>query len=93
MIKVLVVYYNILIINQYYPVYRLKILDIMLGKGKGLILGKLRTIELIEADLQIIICVLINKRTRNNTENNKCISKENYGSYRGYLIDNLILEK
>ena len=55
MTEILVTYYNILIEKGYYPKRWLKILDAMLEKGKGMILGKLRTITLIEADLQYIM--------------------------------------
>ena len=79
--------------NQYYLEYQLKILDVMLEKGKGPILRKLRTRQLIEVDLQMIMRVFINGRTRNNTISNKQIPKANCRSHRGYSIDNLILEK
>ena len=36
----------------------LKVLDVILEKGKGPIIGKLRIIQLIEADLQMIIRIL-----------------------------------
>ena len=55
MTKILVTYYNILIEKGYYPRRWLKILDTILEKGKGMILGKLRTITLIEADLQYVM--------------------------------------
>ena len=49
-IEILVVYYNILINKGSYLKWWLKILDAILGKGKGMILGKLRTITLFEVD-------------------------------------------
>ena len=49
--KILIKYYN-LIIKQYHFLSRwLKILDIMIEKVKEPIVGKLRTIQLIEANL------------------------------------------
>ena len=50
MINILVTYYNLIIKNEYFPKRWLNILDAMLGKGKGMILRKLRIITLIEAD-------------------------------------------
>ena len=50
MTNILVTYYNLIIKNGYFPKRWLNILDAMLGKGKGMILGKLRIIMLIEAD-------------------------------------------
>jgi len=41
MTKVLVTFYNLILKNRYYPKRWEKILDAMLGKGKGMILGKL----------------------------------------------------
>ena len=51
MTDILVMFYNILLKKGYYPKRWLDILDVMIGKGKGLVLGKLRIITLIEADL------------------------------------------
>ena len=39
--NILVEYCNIIIKNEFYPLRWLKILDIMLEKGKGLVIGKL----------------------------------------------------
>ena len=50
----------------------------MLDKGKGLVLEKLQTIKLIEADLQLIIRILLGSRNKNEIENDKRISKDNY---------------
>ena len=65
----------------------------VLKKGKRLKLGKLRIIQLIKVDFQMLIRVFINDRTKHNIENDERISKENYELYQGYYIDNLILEK
>ena len=35
-------------------------LDVMIKKGKGSVIGKLRTIQLIEADLQLLMKILVN---------------------------------
>ena len=48
--SLLVKYYNIIIIKGFYSNQWLKILDVMLKKGKGLVLRKLYTIQLIKAD-------------------------------------------
>jgi len=42
-----------------------KTLDITIEKGKGPVLGKLRTIQLIEADLQLVMRILVNNRNKN----------------------------
>ena len=65
----------------------------MIEKGKGLVIGKLRTIQLIEADLQMIIRIYINNRMKEKIEIDPRISKANYGSRANYLIENTLLEK
>ena len=42
--NILTRYYNTIVQKEFYPTYWLKVLDIMLDKDKGLIIGKLRTI-------------------------------------------------
>ena len=59
MMAILVRFYNILLKNEYFPKHWLNILDVMIGKGKGMILGKLRIITLIEADLQYIMRIFL----------------------------------
>ena len=71
----------------------LKILDVTIEKGKGLVIGKLRTIQLIEADMQILMRIIINERNRGRIEVNPRISKCNYRSRSGYSIKDVILEK
>ena len=93
LILVLVRYLNIIIKNQYYPEWWMKTLDIIIEKGKGLVLGKLRTIQLIEADLQLVMRILVNNRNKHRIERDSRISKSNYGSMPRYSIDDAILEK
>ena len=70
-----------------------KTLDIMMEKGKGPVVDKLHTIQLIEADLQLLMKILINIRNKLSIETNKRVSKYNYGSSINYSIENAILEK
>jgi len=56
------------------------VLDIILEKGKGPILGKLRTIQLIKADLQLMMRIFIGARNDENIAKDKRLSKYNYGS-------------
>ena len=62
MINILIRYYNTIIKQQYYPKWWLKILEVMIEKGKGAKLGKLRIIQLIEADLQMIMRLSMNSK-------------------------------
>ena len=90
---ILVRYYSMIIRQRYFPSRWLKILDIMIEKGKGPIVGKLRIIQLIEADLQMIMRIFINYRNKGKIESNSRISKVNYGSHNQYSFENSILEK
>ena len=71
----------------------MKVLDIILEKGKGPILGKLRIIQLIEADMQSIIRIFVGDRNNENTETDERLSQYNYGSQKNYSINIAILEK
>ena len=51
----------------------------MLGKGKGMILGKLRIIAL-EADWQYIMRIYLGEEDEEIIESNARFSKSNYGS-------------
>lgn len=89
----LVNYYNLIIKHQFYLQHWLDTLDVVIEKGKGPILRKLRTIQLLEADLQIIIRMHSVDLIQNDIESDNRVSKANYGSRKFYLIDNIILEK
>ena len=65
----------------------------ILEKGKGPIIGKLWMIQLIEADLQLLMRIFIGGRVENAIKNNQRVSKFNYGSCTNYLIENATLEK
>ena len=65
----------------------------MLGKGKGMIIGKLRTITLIEADLQNIMRIYLEDLDEEIIESDDRFSKSNYGLRKNYSIETAILEK
>ena len=71
----------------------MKVLDIMLDKGKGIIIGKLRTIQLVEADLQLLMRIFVGNRTSGLIKDDPSISKFNFRSRKLYSIDEAILEK
>ena len=58
-----------------------------------MVIGKLRTITLIEADLQYIMRLYMNDEKEEVIETDKRISKSNYGSRKNYSIESAILEK
>ena len=92
-IEILIKYYNIIIRKQYYSKHWLKVLDIILDKGKVLVIGRLRTIQLIKADLQVIIRVFLGLRNIRSIKKDNHISKFNYRLRKGYNIKEVILEK
>ena len=65
----------------------------MLGKGKGWVIGKLRIVTLIEADLQCAIRLFLGGEDKELIEDDHRFSKANYGSRKNYSIDSAILEK
>ena len=65
----------------------------MLGKGKGIILGKLRIITLIEADWQYIMRIYLREEDEEIIESDARFSKSNYGSWKNYSIESALLEK
>ena len=69
----------------------MKTLLIMIEKGKGPILRKHRTIQLIEADLQLIMMIVVNIRNKGNIEVDDKSSKSNYGSRPGHSIGDAML--
>ena len=93
MTKILVVFCNTIIRHGIYSKRWLKVLDIILEKGKGPILGKLYTIKLIETNLQLIMRIFVGSRNNENIEKDKRLSQFNYGLRRNYLINTVILEK
>ena len=58
----------------------------MLEKGKGAIICKPRNIQLIEADLQLLMRTCTGGRNDKNTENDDRLSKFNYGSRSNYSM-------
>ena len=65
----------------------------MIEKGKELTLGKLRTIQLIEANMQLLIRIFMSLRNKGQIEKDSRLSKCNYGFRKGYSIESTILEK
>jgi hypothetical protein len=92
-VAVLVKFYNIVIKYNHYPSRWLKVVDVMLEKGKGPRLKKLRILEMIEADLQLVMRVFLGIRMNDRIEMDSRVSKYNYGSRKGYSIENALLEK
>ena len=65
----------------------------MLEKGKGMVLGKLQIITLIEADMQNVMRIFLNDRDEEIIETDERFSKANYGSRKNYSIKTAMLEK
>ena len=65
----------------------------MIKKGKGPTLGKLCIIQLIKADMQLLIRIFMSIRNNRQIEKDSRLSKYNYGLRKGYFIELVILEK
>ena len=61
-------------------------------KGKGLVLGRLHTIQLIEADFQLIMRIFLILRNQGAIEIDKELSKYNFGLRKSYVIEEVLLE-
>ena len=79
--------------NEYFLKRWLNILDSMLGKGKELVLDKLRIITLIEADWQYMMRMYLGEEEEEVIEGDTRFSKSNYGSRKNYSIEPALLEK
>jgi len=89
----LIKFYNIIITKGYYPKRWKNITDVILEKGKGPKLGKLRTITLIEADLQLLMRIFLDATKQELIENDSRFSTANYGSRKNFSIETALLEK
>ena len=66
-------------------------MDLILEKSKGPILGKLRIMQLIEADLQLIMRLFAVERLDDSIKKDNRIEKTNHGLRLNYSIDKIIL--
>jgi len=93
MLIILLLFYNMILKQRYCLNRWLKILEIYIKKGKGPRLGKLRNLQLIKGDLQIMIRMFLYSEEKEIIEKDPRISKVNYSSHKNYSIETAILEK
>jgi len=93
MTAILVSFYNMLLKEGYYLNRWMNIVDATLEKGKGPVLGKLRTITLIEGDLQILMRIFLFSYEQELIEEDNRFAKANYRLQKNYSIETAILEK
>ena len=67
-VEVLVKFYNGFIKHNNYPRRQLKVVDLMLEKGKGPRLKKLRMLEMIEVDLQLVMRMHLGSKMNERVE-------------------------
>ena len=65
----------------------------MLEKGKGPMIGKLRTTTLTQADLQFTMRTFLNEDKEDKIKKDDVFSKSNYGPRKNDSIETEILEK
>ena len=65
----------------------------ILDKGKGPVLEKLHTIQLIKADFQLLMKIFLQNRQNSNIKRNNNIFKFNFSSRRYYLVNDTLLKK
>ena len=93
MTTTLVRFYNAVSREGYYLKRRVRSLDVMLEKGKVPIIGKFRTMQLIEVELQLLMRISIGERIEGVIENDNRMSKFDCRSLPYCSIENSILEK
>ena len=77
-VEALVQFYNNIIKCNDYPKIWLKVADVMIEKRKGPRLKKLRTLEMIEAGLQLVMRMCLGTRINEKVESDVRISIHNY---------------
>ena len=93
MVDVLVKFCNVIIKHNHNPRRWLKVVDVVIEKGKGPRIDKLRILEMIEANLQLVMRILLGSRMNERIETDARVSKCNYGSRSGHSIENELVEK
>ena len=80
MVKVLVKFCNVIIKHNHFLTRWLDVLDVMIEKGNGNKINEIRVMQIIEADLQLIMRIFLRNTIEGRYENNKRLSKHNHGS-------------
>ena len=93
LVTLYVEFLNLVIQNSHVLKRWIDVVDIVLEKGKGPRLDKLRVIQLIEGDLQLLLRMLVTNRSAIVAEDSERLSKYNYGNRKGYDIHSAIVEK
>ena len=89
----LVVVLNLLTRKIHYLKQWLNLIKTSLEEGKEPVIGKLRNVKLVEADLQIGMRIALNSQKEELIETDNRFSKANYGSRRNYSITSALLQK
>ena len=77
--------------KNYYPKRWQSLVETTLEEGKGLVLGRLRSITLIEGDLQINMRIYLRIDKEELIKNDSSFSLANYGSHKNYSIETALL--
>ena len=92
MIKMLVRCYNVMLKKNHYPPRLLNVLDAIIKKVKGNAINKISILHVIKEDLTFLMKIFLGIRIEENYENDKKISKHNYGSRESSSIESVSLE-
>ena len=92
-VEVLILFCNLVIQKEIVLKRWRSVLDAMLEKGKGPLLGKLRVIDLIEGDLLILVRMHAGLRYENNAKKDRRLSHFNFGSRKHCSIESASLKK
>ena len=89
----LIIFYNLVIAKGIILNHWRYVLVTILDKEKWLVLGKLRIIEIIKGDLQLIIRLCAGLRNNRNIKKDSRLSHSNFWSQQNYSIESTLLEK
>ena len=79
MVHMLVKRYDAIIKFNHYPERWLKKIDVIIEKGKGPRIKKIRILEMIEVGVQQIMRIFFGNRMNNNVEEDNILYAYNYG--------------
>ena len=91
MVKILLRLFNEIIKHNHFPSRWLDALNVMVEKEKVNMTNELKITQIIEADFQLLMKFFLGLRIADDYENDRIMSKHNYGSRRGFSTHSTLL--
>ena len=87
MVDALVNFFNVKIKSNHCPKTWLKVADMMIEKRKVQRIKQLRTLEIIESDMQLIMKIFLGNRMSSKVEEDKILSECDCDSFKGCSVE------